>query len=108
MSDKEKIKTLHEALEAASNHLDYCGYGDKWEREGTGELQAQIGRALEIKIDENINITPTEKEILEITREYHRQLNKKCYVDSPGGLEHMGDVWRLLLKWEEQIKNKKL
>lgn len=27
------IKTLTEALRAASEHLDYCGYGDNWERE---------------------------------------------------------------------------
>jgi len=29
---------LLEALEAASTHLDYCGYGDKWERECAEEL----------------------------------------------------------------------
>jgi hypothetical protein len=26
-------KQLTKALRAASDHLDYCGYGDKWERE---------------------------------------------------------------------------
>lgn len=31
MSDLEK--KLGEALQAASDHLDYTGYGDSWERE---------------------------------------------------------------------------
>lgn len=26
-------RLLYDALEAASNHLDYCGYGDSWESE---------------------------------------------------------------------------
>ena len=33
MSDKAKIKLLAQALEAAKSHLEYCGYGDSWERE---------------------------------------------------------------------------
>ena len=28
----EENKVLREALEAAEQHLDYCGYGDQWER----------------------------------------------------------------------------
>ena len=27
------MKSLYEALSAAEQHLDYCGYGDRWERE---------------------------------------------------------------------------
>ncbi len=34
MSSKDElIRTLGEALCKASDHLDYCGYGDNWERE---------------------------------------------------------------------------
>lgn len=29
----EIINQLADALEQASSHLDYCGYGDAWERE---------------------------------------------------------------------------
>ena len=29
----ELVKKLGEALKDASEHLDYCGYGDSWERE---------------------------------------------------------------------------
>ena len=45
---KHKTKTLHEALEAASDHLDYCGYGDSWERECAiaNGLEEQITKAL--------------------------------------------------------------
>lgn len=51
-SDAEKIKILHKALTAAKGHLEYCGYGDKWERECAKEskLEEQIKEALEIII----------------------------------------------------------
>jgi len=49
MTDKEKITILREALEAAQEHLDYCGYGDSWERECAeiSGLPTQIEKALE-------------------------------------------------------------
>ena len=39
---------LLEALKAASEHLDYCGYGDSWERECAVEagLEKQIAAAI--------------------------------------------------------------
>jgi hypothetical protein len=33
MTSKEAIKILGEALLEAQEHLEYCGYGDSWERE---------------------------------------------------------------------------
>lgn len=39
-------------------------------------------------------------EILSIMEEYDRQ-NERGFVDTPGGLEHMGDVWRLLKRWQK-------
>lgn len=45
-------------------------------------------------------------EILEIMAVYHEQ-DSAGDVDTPGGLEHMGDVWRLFLRWEETIKASK-
>jgi hypothetical protein len=30
---KQEIKDVQEAFQEASSHLDYTGYGDKWERE---------------------------------------------------------------------------
>jgi hypothetical protein len=44
------------------------------------------------------------EEILSICKEYHAQVDAHGYIDTPGGLEHMGDVWRLLLRWEQMIK----
>lgn len=31
--DTKMIQKLLEVLEAAYDHLEYCGYGDSWERE---------------------------------------------------------------------------
>lgn len=36
---KELAKELHE-------HLEYCGWGDSWEREGAGDLMKKAGRML--------------------------------------------------------------
>lgn len=42
-------------------------------------------------------------EILAIMKVYHDQERSSRGVDTPGGLEHMGDVWRLFLKWERML-----
>lgn len=47
--------------------------------------------------------SPILSELLEIMETYHEQ-DARGNVDTPGGLEHMGDVWRLLLKWERIAK----
>ena len=41
-------------------------------------------------------------EILRIMKTYHEQ-DEAGGVDTPGGLEHMGDVWRLLGEWERKL-----
>lgn len=43
-------------------------------------------------------------EILDITCVYHEQAATSYGVDTPGGLEHMGDVWALFLKWERALQ----
>lgn len=50
MTDKQKIKLLRDVLEEARDHLDYCSYGDPWERECAQEkkLEEQIINALRI------------------------------------------------------------
>ncbi len=42
-------------------------------------------------------------EILSIMATYHEQVQAGD-VGTPGGLEHMGDVWRLLGTWERLLK----
>jgi hypothetical protein len=49
-SAKEVIKTLHDALVAASEHLNYCGYGDSWERECATE--AKLPETIQAAIDQ--------------------------------------------------------
>lgn len=43
-------------------------------------------------------------EIQEIMVDYREQ-DARGYVDTPGGLEHMGDVWRLLRKWDKMLSS---
>ncbi len=44
------------------------------------------------------------QEILDIMKTYHEQNDSPSGVGTPGGLEHMGDVWRLFSKWELLLK----
>lgn len=43
-------------------------------------------------------------EILAIMDTYNEQIDSKYGLGSPGGLEHMGDVWTKLAKWEQILK----
>ena len=42
-------------------------------------------------------------DILSIMHTYHEQ-DAEGSIGTPGGLEHMGDVWRLFSAWERQLK----
>ncbi len=42
-------------------------------------------------------------EVLTIMETYHEQEKSVSGVDTPGGLEHMGDVWKLFAKWERML-----
>lgn len=44
-------------------------------------------------------------DILEIMTVYHEQEASQDGVGTPGGLEHMGDVWRLFTTWERRLKD---
>lgn len=42
-------------------------------------------------------------EIIDIMRVYDKQTAKNGYPDTPGGLEHMGDVWAMLGRWRDTL-----
>lgn len=42
-------------------------------------------------------------EIQEIMATYREQEKTAWGVDTPGGLEHMGDVWKLLREWDDKL-----
>lgn len=50
MDKDDIIHALGGALKLASDHLDYCGYGDSWEREIAKDsgLEDDINRAIGI------------------------------------------------------------
>ena len=45
-------------------------------------------------------------EILEIMETYNEQEQSLKGIGTPGGLEHMGDVWSLFMKWEKILIGK--
>ncbi len=50
------IAKLEDALYAASRHLNYCGWGDSWERECADEqgIPEQVEQALAIRNDDSV------------------------------------------------------
>ena len=73
------------------------------ERGGTWDLSDNDCAALSAILKRLDQLRAVCDEVVEIMEEYDRQ-EAASGVDTPGGLEHMGDVWRLLRKWETQIK----
>ncbi len=47
MKNINVLKKIVETLSDAEHHLDYCGYGDSWERECAGNLSSEIAESLE-------------------------------------------------------------
>ena len=47
-------------------------------------------------------------EILDIMATHDQQIAERGYVDTPGGLEHMGDVWKLLGRWRAELRASKI
>ena len=41
------IKVLGGTLKKASDHLDFCGYGDAYEREAARDLEMEIEKAID-------------------------------------------------------------
>jgi hypothetical protein len=50
---RRKARMIRDALEAAYEHLEYCGYGDSWERECAMDsgLDIKLKEALEIELN---------------------------------------------------------
>ncbi len=49
----EEIKELLDLLKEAKNHLEYCNYGDKWERECA--FESGLAKRLILVIDKYEN-----------------------------------------------------
>lgn len=43
------------------------------------------------------------QDILDIMATYDEQMAENACVDTPGGLEHMGDVWSLFAQWRRLL-----
>ena len=66
---------------------------------GQGRPQSVIRLPLKRKAMEQVC-----REILQIMDTYHEQDASPRGIGTPGGLEHMGDVWRLLSRWERKLR----
>ncbi len=79
MTEEDKVKKLAAALLAAKEHLGYCGYGDRYERECArdSKLEQQIDEALAcVAPAKETKHAPSIAEIDEIVRR-DRQAHKR-------------------------------
>ena len=81
---------------------------EKMSPESQGRYRALANKYLaEMPLDE-LRVSQKDtvcKEIQEIMVTYREQ-EAAGSIDTPGGLEHMGDVWRLLRKWDKLLSEK--
>jgi len=70
-----------------------------------GEFQCTIEAQTEL-LDDLARYKSVCDEIQRIMEVYREQEASDYGVDTPGGLEHMGDVWRLLREWDEALEDK--
>ncbi len=108
MTGTTKQEVLHSALTKLKDQFEAT---QKWSSDATnhekvlvaGNLNGFCG-FLSHALPENADASETEvcDEILSIMKVYHEQ-DARGSVDTPGGLEHIGDVWRLFKKWESKL-----
>lgn len=58
MTDRELAQMLYLALKEATEHLEYCGYGDSWERQCaySEKLPEKLEAAIEAAEKEGLEI----------------------------------------------------
>lgn len=97
MSDPEQNSTTEKDI------LTLLGeWRDYWTAHNETGLATMAGRAADrMSVLEDVC-----GEIVDIMRTHDEQEAEMGYVDTPGGLEHMGDVWRLLHRWRDRLNGK--
>ena len=66
---------------------------------------ARLKAELTVTKAENAGMRGVCSDIVAIMDEYARQEAENGYVDTPGGLEHMGDVWKRLENWAHKLRS---
>ena len=106
---RDPLDVAKEALEEIAGIADSLSIGSKnWAKAALEKIAAleadakEGGRAMSKELFASVEAEIC-AEILEIMNEYDRQ-NEKGFIDTPGGLEHMGDVWSLFRDWERRLK----
>lgn len=109
MTGEAKQEVLYNALMKLN---DQFVEGMKWSPEAT-DMEKTLVKCnlsgfcgfLSKALPENADASETEvcNEILSIMKVYHEQ-DARGSVGTSGGLEHMGDVWRLFKKWENALQ----
>jgi len=71
---QNRVRELESTLQDASDQLDYCGYGDSWERECAGDLPQRIAKTL-------ANTNPNSAEIARLNVEIE-ELSGDMYIQT--------------------------
>ncbi len=84
-------------------------YAEAWPAHTCANEADAVARMIRARLaalrEENARVADdVASEIVNIMRTYREQEASSYGVDTPGGLEHMGDVWKLLSKWDKRIR----
>lgn len=104
---KAQLTASEAALWKYGSHKEGCASMNLGHRNtacncGFSAALAEPGKAGEPSTETAASAVCTE--IMEIMATYREQEAELGYVDTPGGLEHMGDAWRLLGEWDERLR----
>ncbi len=91
--------TPQRLLETADHYYRFCGCKDSHDCDvRIAELRAHADQLERDAAREKVCA-----EIIAIMATYREQ-ELSGNIGTPGGLEHMGDVWRLLSRWERMLR----
>lgn len=113
VADEESAKVTHQPDEYTDAcHDAYNEYKEKWQLSENEPPDYMVWNDAWIAAITHMGNMPAGesnkpkvcKEILSIMQTYHEQ-EARGNIGTPGGLEHMGDVWKLFQRWERDLRN---
>lgn len=88
-----KDKEYYKGYNAAIDHLASQGY------------LATPAQPVAAPVVSRVNpVDAVAKEISDICKEYRRQIDENGYADTPGGIEHKGDAFILIQRWNALLE----
>jgi hypothetical protein len=105
MSDEEQSKQFAAEISQEENEDLAAAFLQKEINERGDLVQYEEGNASVLAAaHRSITRRKVCEEIMVIMKDYREQVAFMGHADTPGGLEHMGDVWIKLARWDRMLR----